>query len=528
MNISGSHFSIPMKLSTILLWMYLWILFVMQAISIDTEMTILFGLFLGILALVTSAVTLKILIKIIPILKLERENHHSCLVGVVVTAITFLVFEGYLAGQYPGGMSPDNVSQYSQALGETAYNDWHPVLHTLIFFTLPLRTGRRLGFIVFMQLIYFSLAFGYLCYALYKNRCPKLFLAFLCIYTWVNPFMATYMMYPWKDIGLTIVATLLMGFYIQIICTNGEWLQKKINLTFFSVIAVVCSYMRHNAILFVLPLTMLVLFYGLKSWKIRIAVVLVMVSAFSLVKITYAALDVQKPNSRVLETVGLPVTIWCNVMQKNPDSLPEKTQEVMYRLASPEAYINNYSTGSFNSIKWSGQMDTAAIDNFSYGEVIDYTVQCFVYAPTASLEALAKLTDMVWAVDGKDEPITPTVTENSWGIEKKPFSNAEILMNQMKTFFSAGFGKILFGAIGFMLLAMVIVALALLAIGRSSFLHILPLFCYNFGTMLLLSDADYRFFLLNLPLWMCVIFVMIQDKKKINIPIKFRKEKVSK
>ena len=113
--------------------------------------------------------------------------------------------------------------------------------HTLLFFTLPRLVWRNSGWIVFLQPPDFSLAFRYLIYVLHSNRCPTWLLAALCAYIWINPFMSTYMMNPWKDIGQTIFAIILMAYYVQIVCSKGEWLCKKKNLIVFSVVAVVCA-----------------------------------------------------------------------------------------------------------------------------------------------------------------------------------------------------------------------------------------------------------------------------------------------
>ncbi len=180
--------------------------------------------------------------------------------------ITFAFYMMYFGAQYPGGMSPDTVSQYSQALSGD-YSDWHPVLHTLIFFTFPLSTGHRLGLIVFLQLVYFCMAFSYLVMTLFKNGCSGKIIGLLCVYVWVNPYLATYLMYPWKDIGLTIFATLLVAYYIQIVISKGKWLDSNTNIVLFAVVSVISGYMRHNAILFVLPMILIVLFYVVKERK---------------------------------------------------------------------------------------------------------------------------------------------------------------------------------------------------------------------------------------------------------------------
>lgn len=504
------------KTAFALLMGYFWLLLVFQTISLEVEMTVLFFLFCGVVSCFITFLLLKPFPEKIAKIEMNAVYQHSNLCGVIIAFITIFIFTICLYGQYPGGMSLDTVTQYSQALGEIPYNDWHPVLHTLIFFTLPLKSGHQLAFIVFMQLVYFSLAFGYLGYVLCENKCPKLFLAVICMFVWINPFMETYMMYPWKDIGMTIFATVLMAYYIQIIGSNGEWLQKKKNFILFVIVSTLCVYMRHNAILFVAPLILIVLFYSLKVMKFRLMVTLAIMFCCISVKILYIGLGVEAPGKRTVELVGLPATVWCTVMQKNSVALPDKTRDVMYSLASPDAYKYIYKEGNFNSIKWDEEFGVDGVNEMSYGNIFEYTWHCFRYAPSESMEGIAMLTDIVWAVDGEELPIQVEVCENSWGISEKPYPGVQTLCRQIRKVFSSGVGRVLFGSIGFEILAMIVLAAMMLSKGRTSFIHIIPLLCYDFGTMLLLSGPDYRFFLFNLPLWLPVVFTMFADKKVIR------------
>ena len=71
---------------------------------------------------------------------------------IFIISITVLLI--YYIACYPGLFSPDSIEQSQQALGKINYNDWHPALHTLLFFTLPLKlTSGWMGSIVLLQII---------------------------------------------------------------------------------------------------------------------------------------------------------------------------------------------------------------------------------------------------------------------------------------------------------------------------------------------------------------------------------------
>ena len=60
-----------------------------------------------------------------------------------------------------------------------------------------------------------------------------------------------------------------------------------------------------------------------------------------------------------------------------------------------------------------------------------------------------------------------------------------------------------------------LIALALTVFGRqkslTGALHAAPLLCYNFGTALLLTGFDWRFFYLTFPLIIPTVFLLIKD-----------------
>ncbi|MCD8130781.1 MAG: hypothetical protein LUE16_05810 [Lachnospiraceae bacterium] len=403
------------------------------------------------------------------------------------------------------------MNQYSQAVGDTAYNNWHPVLHTLLFYTLPLKLINHFGFIVFLQLLYFCLAFTYLILVMYQTGCPKVLLIVSYIYVWLNPYLITCMMTPMKDIAMLIFSVLLIAYYIRIICSKGAWLRKKRNLILFTLASVLCLYMRYNALFFVAPIIAMALFYAVKDKKIRLHAIMLLLIFFASVRVLYFCLDVEQPTQRTVEAIGLPVSIWCNVMKETPDVLPTEAQDFMYSIASQETYDSFYVGTGFNSVKWAG-MDLDLLDTISWSDVLKYTFQCFRCAPRQSLEAVARLTDFVWGIEMKDEPFTIFVAENQWGISSNSSPKAALFVLQIETIFTYSPLDILFGSYGLGLLVLLVIALVLFAGNRMSAFHILPLFIYDFGTMLLLSGRDSRFFLFNLPLWLPMIFLLIRDE----------------
>ncbi|MCD7807360.1 MAG: hypothetical protein LUH19_08485 [Lachnospiraceae bacterium] len=504
----------------LILFMYLWVLLVLQDFPASYTTNFLSIALCGILSLFITALLFHALKKLalVKISGTATAGRRNTLIGISCVFIaTFLIMIFYFLGEYTEDIysaGSDILNQYSQALGNYPLNNWHPFLHTLLFYIIPVRLTNSAAAIVILQLLYFSLAFTYLIYVIFQNGGSKFFILGFCVYIWLNPFLTAWMVYPTKDVAMMIFVMVLMAYYIQIICSRGMWLHRRRNLFLFSLFAVLCCYMRHNAILFVAPLVLIALFYDLKNdrqtIKMKLTAVFLMLALSLLIRGIYAVYDVENPSYRTIETIGLPISVWANVLQSNADALPAETREVLLELLPQDMVALFSADAGFNSIKFLDGMDWEPLDALSYTEVLKYTVQCFRYAPRESIAAVTKLTNFVWSFNISDTP------KNYYMVTTAASETVSRLVMQLKVSFGSGLLASVFGAYGLQMLIILIAAAVLMAAGRTSFLHILPVFCYNYGTMLLLTGRDYRFFLFNIPLWMCVIFLMLKDEKKMR------------
>ena len=66
----------------------------------------------------------------------EITRKKSTIVFCVCFFVTLAALLIWFIAYAPGGFSPDSISQYEQAI-TGQFNDWHPVIHTILFFWLP-------------------------------------------------------------------------------------------------------------------------------------------------------------------------------------------------------------------------------------------------------------------------------------------------------------------------------------------------------------------------------------------------------
>lgn len=437
---------------------------------------------------------------------------------VFLYCVFFLISFGNLClwyvAYFPGAFSPDSISQYMQAMTGN-YNDWHPAWHTMLFFSLPLTLTGKTASIVFLQIMYFSLVLAYLGLTMYIFAGWKITAAALA-YILLNPYTGCISMYPWKDVGMAITILWSVTCVTRLYYTNGQWASQKGRVTLLAILLANVTLFRHNAVLFTFPLA-LALFFHLerKKW---LKFMLIFIAFIFMVKVPlYRSLDVGAAEKRRQETVGLPLTVIGNVVKEHPEFLDEKTAHFVYQMASQEEWTEKYVCGNFNSIKFQ-DTDLSVIEETKTADILKMTARCFKVAPQASCKALFMLTDMVYSIEGTIEgDFVPEIFENEIGIDYQGNEQIqswllwyrEIMTNTVFKYIRY-IGISILAMLGFML-------------GRSNLrkwtdwkrlLLCLPILFYNFGTMLLLSDADSRFFYASFLVCPTVILIMMKEEFK--------------
>lgn len=432
----------------------------------------------------------------------------------IFSLISFSVFSLWYIAYYPGAFSPDSIWQYQQAT-TNYYSDWHPVWHTLLFFSFPLALTGKTASIVFFQMIYFSLILGYFTLSIYQfSNCKAAIISLG--YILLNPYTGCIIMYPWKDVAMAIVILWSMVCITKIYYTNGQWGLKKGRIVLLAVLLANATLFRHNAVLFTVPM-ILVLFFQLKRRKWLELLILFFACIFMIKVPIYSSLKVEKPGQRRLETMGLPLTVIANVTKEHPELLNEKTSAFVYQMASQEDWEEKYICGDFNKIKY--YMDASIIDETSTLDILSMMLNCFKIAPQSSYEALFMLTDMVYAVEGPIRgDFSPEISNNDFEIVYKGNEMLrDFLLLYKKIVASTVFKYIQY--IGLSILIMIIFILNKSDLKNwndwKRILLCMPIFTYNFGTMLLLTSPDSRFFYVSYLVCPLVVLIMLKDREEI-------------
>ena len=453
-----------------------------------------------------------------PRLKKEKFSWKPALMDGILYLLPLAVFTVFFIACFPGGYSADSFDQYTQTLNNQ-YSDWHPVLHTLLAFKLPLAlTGGWLGSVVLLQSLCFSGVIGYTGQVIRKRFgfLPAIITVALAL---LNPLVMLTSMHPWKDTGFAVCALLLTTYCLQTVTTRGKWLHRPLNLVLFAVVAVIASIVRHNGILFTAPVILGVALC--LSRKRALALCAAIMLLFAAVKFPmYSLLGVEAPDKRQVETLGLPMTVIDAVAVAHPERLDEETLTFVYQVTPKETLEAEYNAGSFNSVKFHHTTNLDVIEQYGAKKVLTFMVRCIKAAPKTAFKSFVDLTGRLFLLtDASTGFVYPRVCANEYGIEQTPNMT---LIKLCKTYAETAdmYLAPVFTYLGIQHLVLVVFVLAKVNLKRrldwTKLLVVLGVLCYNFGSALLLSCwmDIFRFFFYTFPLVPVMLIMLCCDCNK--------------
>ncbi|MCD8197590.1 MAG: DUF6020 family protein [Lachnospiraceae bacterium] len=451
---------------------------------------------------------------------LDEPGHLNWRFGLVSAALAWAVLGIYYAAWYPGGLIVDTFNQWYQ-VQQGYLLDWHPAIHTLLFLKLPSLICNSLAFACFMQIVWLGLAVGYLGMVLERWGIPKKWCILALALGVIAPASAICLSFIWKDTAMTIFLIVLAGQVIEIVFSDGAWLKKWQNTVLFGLFGALAALMRHNAILLVAPLMLLI---ALLYWK-QLKRCALMGGICTLVFIAgikgpvYKILHVQSHPQVAAEMLGVPMTILANVLVNAPEKLDEEAREFLYRIADQEMWESNYEEGNWNSAKWMGDdISNDVIEEVGAGNVLRYTWHAIQKAPYLSYRAVVKLFEVVWKPAGTSVTWSYTINVDSSNIYGYETTGIAWLRNILSKWDSLAVnGSVLTTwswHIGFFIMLLLFFGVSRLKEGLKKTLLWVPALCYNFGTALLLCGPDFRFFCFNTVLSFVLVLALLCQKRE--------------
>ena len=427
-------------------------------------------------------------------------------------AVSFAILGVFLLAAYPGGVSVDSAVQWTQA-GTGQYSNWHPVFHTLLL-RLSMLLKPEYTFALVLQCAVFSLCAGYLTATLHAWGAKALPLLIVQGLTVAAPIVGNTMMYLWKDNAMTIGVTVLCAHAVNLYLSRGAWLAKPRNAVAFGLALAFTTLVRHNAMLFTVPLLLTAAFAFPRQARGALTAAAALIMALALVwGPLYTALHVTYPSNTLEESIGVPMTVISNIKKQNPDALDAETRAFTDAMAD-EAGWEAYTLNNYNSIKFGATREL--ISRTTLAQVLRMAANAAKADPRAAFAAVNGVTDLVWGVN--DEGSANVTVRNSGDLPGVPKGTGALnaLGGAIKAVITAPFSlNVLswyYGNLGVSLLLMLVLSLrALRQNGVRALLLCLPTLLYNLGTMCVLCGNDARFFSFS-PL-VCTLSVFVLTRK---------------
>ena len=401
------------------------------------------------------------------------------------------------AAFFPGCFSEDSINQLTQALSGS-YVDWHPTIHTVLVYRLPLAlTGGAVWSIILFQLVALACALTYAGTTLMRVAPRWIAYGFVLVLA-LSPVTGIISVYPWKDVSFAIVALVMTAQAVRIRCSDGAWLRSPLCVLGLALTCALCCLLRHNGVLLVVPLMVVVAVLPVDRRRLAVAAALALSIVVMVRGPLYTLLGVASPGQRAIETLGMPLSALGSVMQDDPEALDADTKSLLLEALPREAWDSfNYQRG-FNSVKWNDQMDLDVLDRQGLG-LLGMAARALLASPTAALRSPLALLSMVhlpaeevfWGVG-------PELVENDLGLAWTGFAPLSELLVTLLTSSYTGLLSIPLWHVGVIEVLLVLV-LALGGRRVPEVLLVLPLLLYDVGTSLLLTGVDFRFFWLTYP-----------------------------
>lgn len=437
----------------------------------------------------------------------------------LVSALTFGYLMLWLIAYYPGGFCVDNIFQLSQAY-YGYFDNWHPVLHTWVFFWIPWQIFHNAVGITLYQILLFSLAVGYLYRVLCRRGCPMWFLAGSWLFLILNYHTMRIMVSPLKDSALSIVSLVIFTQIIEIYETQGQWLKKPLHFLVFTVLCFMATGFRHNAILLTAPLYIILFVFQKNARKtILLSGILVLLGVLFMNGPLMLWDRVCPPSNRQMETLGLPLTILSSVYMKDRSALSPDAIRFLDSLATQEEWNTIYQFGSFNSIKFSSSLPLSdRIEQEGAMAILQYTVEAISRSPIWSTKAFITLTRQVWDplsnVGGVGNPYCADIVVEGVSVTMEGSEALRRILTNWGETTDSLFLSLITKNVGMIILISLFTAVTNVGRGKlGRAFMVLPMLIYDFGTMLLLTGLDFRFFHFNFLIIIPLLYLILSGRK---------------
>ena len=392
------------------------------------------------------------------------------------------------------GMQPsvDTRFQWRQATGQLPWNDWHPIMHTYLI-RLIAYAARTLKGVAAVQVCIFAFLLGQLHATFRRYGYSRWASALIVLVAAFNPFSMAIFRFVWKDTAFALAGLSVTICLIHIFETRGDWLAGR-RIALMALCLTLATFLRHNGFFYTVPL-MALLPAAVASRNVRKASLCVGVSAlccagYLLVRSQLTRHGVIEPRPEVqclVESVGLPMSMISECYMSDRSKTPDDVVRFLESFGDREFWERTYD-GDFNSVKWYGDNIKCRIYALGWHMFFDMFWRTVKANPRAALRSFMHVTSIAWS------PLPGSIDACACFTRPKRNAVLKALEWYFRIMVHSRKGVIAMAPGSYLLLVALAFCWGVRRGGSRICVLAVPLLCYQFCTMLLLSGKDYRFF----------------------------------
>ncbi len=336
----------------------------------------------------------------------SRERFSSIFFFMTCTCVMIGSYAIVHAAYFPGQLSPDSIDQWLQ-LSRWTLNDAHPVLSTLLFRFFSLINDSP-QFIILCNYVLFSISASILLYQLDRTyTAPRLLLlsiAFILAVFPPNFFIVTTL---WKDVPYASGLTLITAGLIKLSLKRDAI--SRSSLLFLGFGCVLTMGMRHNGILVVMPLMVILLLWAKCKLRIALATMLTFLAVvFILSKSLLLSITGSSPLDPAYKTIfALPPLAAMVSAQDAALSIEEK--KLLSEVMPLSTWQSAYSCSTVVPLFWNNDISREALRS-NVQSLNNLALRWILNEPLQFLKHQSCMTAIIWNPlpnQGQWIPISP-------------------------------------------------------------------------------------------------------------------------
>ncbi len=276
--------------------------------------------------------------------------------AVFFTALAAFLFawSGFLITYFPGTCISDTVWILEDPVGMSTQ---HPFFYCQLLYGLVMAGNGLFGHMnagyalyTFAQMCYVAFSMAWALRWLAKKGCPTFLLAAFCAHFAFSRLMANIAVTGIKDgwFGATVV--LLLPLFCDLAVSRGEKLESPKFSAALVGLGTVAALLRNNG-LYVMALTMFVLLFSVRRYRIRLLLVAFLTLALPYGSNALAMRYVVKGEAQFTEMIAVPMQQICMTVL-NGGEITDEQEAFIYRVVPREVILEHYSPTSFDKLKW--------------------------------------------------------------------------------------------------------------------------------------------------------------------------------